>query len=189
MDICFFFSRRRRKTICALLTGVQTCALPISSVYGPGYTGANYKSSEPYDSALNLNNRNRYEGGGGGLTIQYDLGFAKLVSTTGYRRYSFSTIADTDGSTDAADDLHLSQHGKQFTQEVQLLSHDDPNFNWVAGAYYYYNKEKYDPFVQNFGYFGPDNTTFISNLYLRSEERRVGKECVSTCRSRWSPYH
>src|SRR3546814_16332534 len=23
----------------------------------------------------------------------------------------------------------------------------------------------------------------------RSEERRVGKECVSTCRSRWTPYH
>src|SRR3546814_2845148 len=26
-------------------------------------------------------------------------------------------------------------------------------------------------------------------LSARSEERRVGKECVSTCRSRWSPYH
>src|SRR3546814_13525676 len=26
-------------------------------------------------------------------------------------------------------------------------------------------------------------------LQLRSEERRVGKECVSTCRSRWSPNH
>src|SRR3546814_11625856 len=24
---------------------------------------------------------------------------------------------------------------------------------------------------------------------MRSEERRVGKECVITCRSRWSPYH
>src|SRR3546814_21037279 len=24
---------------------------------------------------------------------------------------------------------------------------------------------------------------------FRSDERRVGKECVSTCRSRWSPYH
>ena len=24
---------------------------------------------------------------------------------------------------------------------------------------------------------------------LRSEERRVGKECVQPCRSRWSPYH
>src|SRR3546814_14176075 len=30
------------------------------------------------------------------------------------------------------------------------------------------------------------DTTFV---YIRSEERRVGKECVSTCRSRWSPYH
>src|SRR3546814_15843924 len=31
----------------------------------------------------------------------------------------------------------------------------------------------------------------ISSLEVeeRSEERRVGKECVSTCRSRWSPYH
>src|SRR3546814_11744542 len=26
-------------------------------------------------------------------------------------------------------------------------------------------------------------------LHFRSEERRVGKECVSTCRSRWSPLH
>ena len=26
-------------------------------------------------------------------------------------------------------------------------------------------------------------------LIIRSEERRVGKECVSLCRSRWSPYH
>src|SRR3546814_16951978 len=26
-------------------------------------------------------------------------------------------------------------------------------------------------------------------LEVRSEERSVGKECVSTCRSRWSPYH
>src|SRR3546814_14164650 len=27
------------------------------------------------------------------------------------------------------------------------------------------------------------------SVLLRSEERRVGNECVSTCRSRWSPYH
>ena len=27
------------------------------------------------------------------------------------------------------------------------------------------------------------------NLTVRSEERRVGKECASMCRSRWSPYH
>src|SRR3546814_15603316 len=29
----------------------------------------------------------------------------------------------------------------------------------------------------------------LSTVFLRSEARRVGKECVSTCRSRWSPYH
>src|SRR3546814_19036024 len=29
----------------------------------------------------------------------------------------------------------------------------------------------------------------ITKKFYRSEERRVGKECVSTCRSRWSPYH
>src|SRR3546814_12633188 len=29
----------------------------------------------------------------------------------------------------------------------------------------------------------------LTTRLLRSEERRVGKECVSTCRSRWSPYH
>src|SRR3546814_15055274 len=54
------------------------------------------------------------------------------------------------------------------------------------------------------GLFGP-NTELIFSLICggalatgfaikkltatRSEERRVGKECVSTCRSRWSPYH
>src|SRR3546814_12039580 len=29
----------------------------------------------------------------------------------------------------------------------------------------------------------------FANAGRRSEERSVGKECVSTCRSRWSPYH
>src|SRR3546814_19797148 len=45
--------------------------------------------------------------------------------------------------------------------------------------------------------FSPDFTgqgdgppLLVSRIHLtRSEERRVGKECVSTCRSRWSPYH
>ena len=30
---------------------------------------------------------------------------------------------------------------------------------------------------------------FFSTHRTRSEERRVGKECTATCRSRWSPYH
>src|SRR3546814_4268159 len=35
----------------------------------------------------------------------------------------------------------------------------------------------------------PDGGAHQPRLVGRSEERRVGKECVSTCRSRWSPYH
>src|SRR3546814_11892265 len=37
------------------------------------------------------------------------------------------------------------------------------------------------------GQYNPDNS--LDQELIRSEERRVGKECVSTCRSRWSPYH
>src|SRR3546814_19171525 len=33
-----------------------------------------------------------------------------------------------------------------------------------------------------------ENTRYAVSTHVRSEERRVGKECVSTCRSRWSPY-
>src|SRR3546814_7255200 len=36
---------------------------------------------------------------------------------------------------------------------------------------------------------GNQEMPFLGRDHHRSEERRVGKECVSTCRSRWSPYH
>src|SRR3546814_45447 len=35
----------------------------------------------------------------------------------------------------------------------------------------------------------PAANPFVHGCRYRSEERRVGKECVSTCSSRWSPYH
>src|SRR3546814_18734393 len=38
--------------------------------------------------------------------------------------------------------------------------------------------------ISMFAYHGQDTSD-----QARSEERRVGKECVSTCSSRWSPYH
>src|SRR3546814_19891508 len=42
-------------------------------------------------------------------------------------------------------------------------------------------------------HFGMDDARLAGEIMIppepRSEERRVGKECVSTCRSRWSPYH
>src|SRR3546814_13280558 len=63
--------------------------------------------------------------------------------------------------------VRLSVFGHNLTDEV-----------------YYINRFETD-FATNSLYASP--RTFGATL--RSEERRVGKECVSTCRSRWSAYH
>src|SRR3546814_5583694 len=97
--VVFFFSSRRRHTRCALVTGVQTCALPI------------------FDVIRAMPERNRFMKG--------------LFAWAGFRQAA------------------VSYHRTERT---------------VGKTKYNYWK-------------------------LRSEERRVGKECVSTCRSRWSPYH
>src|SRR3546814_17140467 len=51
-----------------------------------------------------------------------------------------------------------------------------PGYDWPAFAGDIYG-----------GYESMVEITLLS--LLRSEERRVGQGCVSTCRSRWSPYH
>src|SRR3546814_20491988 len=53
------------------------------------------------------------------------------------------------------------------------------------------------PSYESIGFWAPTLLILLRMLqgfstggeYGRSEERRVGKECVSPCRSRWSPYH
>src|SRR3546814_8648627 len=99
IDLCFFFSSRRRHTRCALVTGVQTCALPISL------------SQDGIDQVVNM--------------VLY--------------------------------------------RSVQGLNR--PRTEWLR-------REPPEAIV-----------LFAIQLGNRSEERRVGKECVSTCRSRWSPYN
>src|SRR3546814_10847212 len=101
----FFFSSRRRHTRCALVTGVQTCALPISLGSLP-------------------------------LTV-LSRGRRSLVSVVAVRQVGVAAVPGTEGR------LRLLGKGNCDRQPGH------------AGA--------------------------------RSEERRVGKECVSTCRSRWSP--
>src|SRR3546814_2163897 len=48
----FFFSSRRRNTICALVTGVQTCALPISLDHVTSTRPGSRAGDEPWSSAM-----------------------------------------------------------------------------------------------------------------------------------------
>src|SRR3546814_19335936 len=111
----FFFSSRRRHTRCALVTGVQTCALPI-------FTAPN--------------------------DIWKD-GPSRLSGATA------STIAAAQATSLIESAVRSSTTA---SRPIPVLRKE----RWV----------------------GPGAPTI-----MRSEERRVGKECVSTCRSRWSPYH
>src|SRR3546814_14285789 len=43
--------------------------------------------------------------------------------------------------------------------------------------------------IASMNIYADDAQLKLDERQLRSEERRVGKACVSTCRSRWSPYH
>src|SRR3546814_1402727 len=104
---CVFLSSRRPHTRCALVTGVQTCALPIcmeTAGYGPL----------------------------GFIATDYALG-----------AWSVKPVFDP---------------RPLFSPDI--LEHEF--VEWVQRSHL---------------------------LKRRSEERRVGQECVSTCRSRWSPYH
>src|SRR3546814_6382222 len=103
--VCYFFlSSRRRHTRCALVTGVQTCALPIS--------------------------------------------FRGIERLAG----QFSLALD---SAEVTEQRYRAEHDHRFTALVENAR----------------------------------DLVSVLDADMRSEERRVGKECVSTCRSRWSPYH
>src|SRR3546814_9688610 len=108
----FLFSSRRRHTRCALVTGVQTCALPIC--------------------------------------------FIDLLLCVDGRYYVLDYKSN-----------YLGPDASAYTQaamQAAMLAH------------------RYE--LQGLLY----QLALHRLLRARSEERRVGKECGSTCRSRWSPY-
>src|SRR3546814_6914927 len=103
----FFFSSRRRHTRCALVTGVQTCALPI-------WVHPEAARIRPLDVVAELERALRHE-----IDLQREGANASLLR-------------------------------RNFEHSLDL---------------------------------------YVPEVFWRSEERRVGKEGVSTCRSRWSPYN
>src|SRR3546814_14425589 len=131
--VMFFFSSRRRHTRCALVTGVQTCALPISRCRREHRLPDHATEVDPLAALLAEATHHRrlvdrpYPGIATGLGIIV-IGWRRDRGGDRCRRI-------------ASDDLRA--------RAIRIT--DRPGLH-------------------------------------RSEERRVGKECVSTCRSRWSPY-
>src|SRR3546814_13921687 len=132
----FFFSSRRRHTRCALVTGVQTCALPISGTLWEG----------------------RYK----------------------------SCLVDSE-------DYVLRCHRYIELNPVRARLTDDPaTYRWSSCPAYLGQRPTSDlcehPVWQGLAGSQPERREAWRHILdERSEERRVGKECVSTCRSRVSP--
>src|SRR3546814_10664571 len=152
----FFFSSRRRHTRCALVTGVQTCALPISATAGKG------PAPRPERACL-VGAAGCIHGGGfspeSPMTAYEELSrrfkrLRALQEAAGVLQWDMSAMMPSGGAEARTEQLAT----------LSVVCHEilaDPKLD-----------ELFDRASDE-----------------RSEERRVGKECVSTCRSRWSPYH
>ncbi|MCI1270734.1 MAG: TonB-dependent receptor [Sphingobium sp.] len=69
-------------------------------------------------------------------TAAVDMGAAKLVSITAYRRTAGDQYLDGDDSSAPLSDTITHQNYRQLTQEVQLLSPDGAPLEWIVGAFY-----------------------------------------------------
>lgn len=110
-----------------------------------------------YDANLNLKPFTRVKGGGAALKIEHDAGWARLRSTSSYRKInSFSSI-DADGTAEPLLEAPVyPQPERTLTQEFQLLSPDsNSRFNWLVGAFYYNNNGRLDDFELTGRLFGP----------------------------------
>src|SRR3546814_21024251 len=132
----FFFSSRRRHTRCALVTGVQTCALPICKIK-VGDVLIGLPSSGPHSNGYSL--------------VRKILEVAKADLKMPFGK---GTLAD---ALMAPTTIYVKPVLKLMDAGIKVRGMSHITGGGITGN--------------------------------RSEERRVGKECVSTGRSRWSPYN
>src|SRR3546814_14899701 len=93
-----------------------------------------------------------------------------------------------DWSSDVcSSDLKLSAH-VEILRIVLFLAREDVSAPAIALILILNSKIRGQVLSQAAGNIGLRRNCIVVSL-ARSEERRVGKECVSTCRSRWSTYH
>src|SRR3546814_14318127 len=82
---------------------------------------------------------------------------------------------------------------KRMSEKLErLIQQHGKNWDLLADEYEQLRSEVAAGRTDTVAGLDREASTFYDNvvgLAFRSEERSVGKECVSTCRSRWSPYH
>src|SRR3546814_15480408 len=95
-------------------------------------------------------------------------------------------ISDWSSDVCSAD---LQEHGNQH-RAIFFDGPHDLSFSYREGAYWWAGRYEAARLSQSAKRIEPRRgLTPGVRERSRSEERRVGKECDSTCRSRWSPYH
>src|SRR3546814_1409743 len=109
--------------------------------------------------------------------------FSPLIIIFFFKQKTAYDMRISDWSSDVcSSDLDLM--GEHMADRIILLIAYDAEERPVAGALHFLGADTL------YGrYWGCLAEIPYLHFELRSEERRVGKECVSTCRSRWSPYH
>ena len=61
--------------------------------------------------------------------------------------------------------------------------------DWIISVLQYFGMTKHEAFEFYHVSLRQNKSVFFTVAIIRSEERRVGKECMDSCRSRWSPDH
>src|SRR3546814_14805432 len=85
--------------------------------------------------------------------------------------------------------IHAEYYAARGATLVTVIGDDHPGlFYRIAGAISLAGANIIDARIHTTRV-GKAVDNFLVQDPPRSEERRVGKECVSTCRSRWSPFH
>lgn len=87
----------------------------------------------------------RVRDGGGSATLNADLGGARLVSITAYRKTKGAQYLDGDDSSAPISETFAHLRYWQFSQELQLLSPDNAPFEWILGLYYLKTDAGWDP--------------------------------------------
>lgn len=100
-----------------------------------------------YNTRLNFQPFQREEGYGASLRIDQELGFADIVSISGFRNSKGVGRYDADYTAQNFFFGDLNSIDRQITQELQIKSKRGSTIDWILGAFYFHSKSGFSPIV------------------------------------------